>query len=182
MARRLDGFTVAILVADGFEQVEMTQPRRALDDSGAKTILISPNVHKVQGWNHDDKADQFNVDVPLEKAHAKDYDALLLPGGVRNPDELRINPDAVEFVRGFIVAHKPIAAICHGPWTLINAKGVEGKTMTSWPSLQVDLMNAGAYWVDKEVVTDGLLVTSRKPADIPEFNAAMIDLFASSRK
>lgn len=182
MAKKLDGFTVAILVADGFEQVEMTEPRKALDEAGAKTVLISPNVHKVHGWHHDVRADEFNVDIPLEKAHAKDYDALLLPGGVFNPDRLRINPDAVEFVRGFIIARKPIASLCHGPWTLINAQGVEGKTMTSWLSLQVDLMNAGAYWVDKEVVTDDLLVTSRKPADIPAFNPAMIDLFAGSRK
>lgn len=181
MAKKLEGVTLAILVTDGFETVEMVKPRKALDEAGARTVLISPDAHKVQGWNHYDKGDYFTVDLPLEKAKADDFTGLILPGGVVNPDQLRINLVAVAFVRAFFVAHKPIAAICHGPWTLINAKAVKGKTMTSWLSLQVDLENAGAYWVDKEVVTDGLLVTSRKPDDIPAFNNACIELFSSNR-
>lgn len=177
MSKKLEGLKVAILVYDCFEQVEMTEPRKALDQEGAKTFLISP-LDKVKGWNTLTPADEFPVDVHLDQAKPENYDALLLPGGVVNPDRLRVIPQAVEFVRAFIKAGKPIAAICHGPWTLINAEGVKGKTVTSWPSLQIDLTNAGAHWVDKEVVTDGLLVTSRKPADIPAFNPAMIELFS----
>ncbi len=181
MTKKLEGLKIAIVLTDGFEQVEMTKPRKALDDAGAHTVLISPNTHKVQGWHHDEKADFFNVDVPLERANPEDYEGLLLPGGVFNPDRLRLNFDAVAFVRSFFIAGKPIAAICHGPWTLINAMAVKGKTMTSWHSLQADLTNAGAFWVDKEVVIDGMLVTSRKPDDIPAFNPAIIELFSSAR-
>lgn len=169
---------VAILLTDGFEEVEMTQPRQALKDQGADTSLVSPNDRRVRGWNHDTPGDTFEVDVPLAEAYEHDFDALLLPGGVQNPDRLRLNDQAIAFVRSFVEAGKPIAAICHGPWTLINADGVRGKRMTSWPSLEVDLCNAGARWEDSVVVVDGNLVTSRKPDDIPTFNDAMIDLFA----
>lgn len=168
---------VAILVTDGFEQVELLEPRKALDDIGAITQVISPARDKVKGWNHTQWGNQVPVDVPLESAKAEDYDALLLPGGVMNPDHLRMDPKAVEFVKHFTQAGKPVAAICHGPWTLIEAGAVRGRTLTSWPSLKTDLKNAGANWVDKEVVSDQNLVTSRKPDDIPAFNREMIRLF-----
>jgi protease I len=174
----LSGKKVAILVENGFEKVEMTEPRKALDDAGAGTDLISPNQEKVRSFDHDDPSDSFPVDVTLSQANPEDYDALLLPGGVANPDKLRINAQAVEFVRAFYDAGKPIAAICHAPWTLINAGVVEGLTMTSWPSVSVHLQNAGANWVDREVVVDNGLVTSRKPGDIPAFNRKMIEEFA----
>jgi protease I len=174
----LQGKKVAILVADGFEQVELTEPRKALDQAGAKTAIVSPAEGKVKGWNHTEWGDQLPVDVPLQQANPQDYDALLLPGGVMNPDKLRANPAAVRFVKSFVDAGKPIAAICHGPWTLIEAGAVRGKKMTSWPSLQTDLKNAGADWVDQQVVNDGNLVTSRKPDDIPAFNQEMVELFA----
>jgi protease I len=174
----LDGKTVAILAADGFEQVELLEPRKALDAAGARTRVVSPAKGEVQGWKHFDKADKVKVDVPLEQADAGEFDALLLPGGVINPDQLRLQPKAIEFIRAFVEAGKPIAAICHGPWTLIDAGGVEGRKITSWPSLRADLTNAGAEWVDEEVVTDRGLVTSRKPADIPAFNRKMIEEFA----
>ncbi|GMU19341.1 MAG: glutamine amidotransferase [Candidatus Babeliales bacterium] len=177
----LGGLKVAILVTDGFEQVELTKPRQALDQAGAKTSIISPKPDKVQGWHHFEKADTFPIDIPLDKANAADFDALLLPGGVANPDSLRLEPKAIAFIKAFVDAKKPIAAICHGPWTLINAEGVKGKTVTSWPSIKLDLINAGAKWVDQEVVTDGNLVTSRKPDDIPAFNKAMIELFAQAK-
>jgi protease I len=173
----LDGMKVAILVSDGFEQVEMTEPRKALDGAGAHTQIVSPVDGSVRGWKHHDPADSFKVDVPLQGANADDFDALLLPGGVVNPDALRIDEKAVAFVRAFVEAGKPIAAICHGPWTLIDAGGVEGRKMTSWPSLRADLQNAGATWSDKEVVVDRTLVTSRKPDDIPAFNREMTKLF-----
>jgi protease I len=176
--KTLAGKKVAILVADGFEQVELTEPKRALEEAGASTSVVSPSHTDVQGFNHDEKGDMFPVDVPLEEAAANDYDALLLPGGVANPDELRTKPNAVAFVRAFAEAGKPIAAICHGPWTLIEADVVRGRTVTSWPSLKTDLINAGAQWVDQEVATDHGLVTSRKPADIPAFNRKMIEEFA----
>jgi protease I len=181
MAEELRGQRVAILVADGFEQVEMTEPRQALKDAGAKTQIVSPNKTQVQGWNHFDKADSFPVDVALERANPNDYDALLLPGGVANPDQLRIIPEAVNFVRSFVDSGKPIASICHGPWTLIEAEAVKGRTMTSWPSLRTDLRNAGARWVDEKVVVDNGIVTSRKPEDIPAFNQKMIEEFAEGR-
>lgn len=175
---RLEGKKVAILITDGFEQVEMTEPRKALDEAGAGTEIVSPAKGKVRGWKMTDWGDSFQVDVPLDEADAEDYDALVLPGGVANPDKLRMNDTAVQFVRAFLQAGKPIAAICHGPWTLIEADGVQGRTMTSWPSLKTDLKNAGANWVDRSVVTDNGLVTSRKPDDLPDFNRKMIEEFA----
>ena len=178
MEKRLAGKKVAILVAEGFEQVELTGPRQALDEAGAETKIVSPADGEVQGWNHYDKGDKFKVDVPLAKADAQDFDALLLPGGVANPDQLRMKPEAVRFVKAFFDAGKPVASICHGPWTLIEAGAVLGRTMTSWPSIKTDLINAGADWVDREVVTDKGLVTSRKPDDIPAFNEKMIEEFA----
>jgi protease I len=173
----LQGKKVAILVADGFEQVELLEPRKALDEAGAKTEVVSPASEKVKGWNSRDWGKEVPVDVPIESANPDSYDALLLPGGVMNPDQLRMNPRAVEFVRGFVGSGKPIAAICHGPWTLIEADAIRGRTITSWPSLKTDLRNAGANWVDRESVRDGRLITSRKPSDIPAFNRDMIQLF-----
>jgi protease I len=181
MAENLNGLKVAILVADGFEQVELTGPKEALDGAGALTQIVSPVKGEVEGWHHYDAGDKFPVDVPLEQADAAEYDALLLPGGVANPDQLRMNPGAVEFVKAFFDAGKPVAAICHGPWTLIEAGAVRGRTMTSWPSIKTDLVNAGAEWVDEEVVVDNGLVTSRKPDDIPAFNQKMIEEFAEGR-
>jgi protease I len=173
----LKGLSVAILVCDGFERVEMTEPRKALEEAGARTVLISPAEGEVKGWNHTDWADRFAVDQPLKEARPTDYDALLLPGGVMNPDKLRMNPEAVQFVKSFFDQGKPVAAICHGPWTVLEAGAAKGRRMTSWPSLKTDLMNAGADWVDEAVVRAGNLVTSRKPDDIPAFNREMIRLF-----
>jgi protease I len=178
MDNTLDGIKVAILVADGFEQSELTGPQKALDEAGAQTFIVSPVEGQVQGMKHHEKGESFMVDKRLSEARAEDFDALMLPGGVANPDQLRMNPKAVEFVKGFVAAGKPIAAICHGPWTLIEAGAVRGRTVTSWPSLKTDLKNAGAKWVDQEVVADQGLVTSRKPDDIPAFNAKMIEEFA----
>jgi protease I len=182
MVQKLDlkGKRVAILVADAFEQVEMTEPRKALQEAGARADLVSPEKGKVQGFNHHDKADTFPIDVPLDQANAADYDALVLPGGVASPDRLRTLPKAVAFVRSFFHDEKPVAVICHGPWTLIEADVVEGRTLTSWPSLKTDLENAGAQWVDREVVVDERLVSSRKPDDLPAFNAKMIEVFAGA--
>jgi protease I len=171
---------VAILVADGFEQVELTEPRKALDEAGARTQIVSTVKDKVQGWKHFEKADHFKVDVPLESADAGNFDALLLPGGVANPDQLRTNPKAVAFVRAFFDSGKPVAAICHGPWTLIDAGVARGRRITSWPSLRSDLTNAGAKWTDEEVVVDQGLVSSRKPQDIPAFNREMLAVFGSA--
>jgi protease I len=173
----LNGTKVAILVAEGFEQVEMTEPKRALDQSGAQTRIVSPAKGEVQGWNHFDKADSFKVDVPLDQANGADFDALLLPGGVANPDQLRMLPKAVQFVKHFVEAGKPIGVICHGPWTLIEAGAVQGRTMTSWPSLKTDLVNAGAKWVDQEVVVDNGIVSSRRPGDLPAFCRKLIEEF-----
>lgn len=181
MGNTLKGKKVAILVADGFEQEELTGPKEALEAEGAETEIVSPAEGEVQGWNHDEKADTFPVDMPLNLARSDDYDALLLPGGVRNPDQLRMLTRAIEFVDGFFATGKPVAAICHAPWLLIEANVIRGKTITSWPSLQTDLMNAGARWVDRQVVVDDGLVTSRKPADIPVFNKKMIEEFAIGR-
>ncbi len=178
MADRLDGIKVAIVVTDGFEQVEMTSPRDALRQAGAQPLLVSPKPDRVQGWNHFDRADAFRVDVPIDRANPDDFDALVLPGGVANPDQLRADPRVVRFVRAFFDQHKPVAAICHGPWTLIDADVVRGRRMTSWPSLQSDLRNAGANWVDEEYVVDNGLVTSRKPADLPSFNRKMVEEIA----
>jgi protease I len=174
----LQGKKVAILVTDGFEQSELLEPRKALDEAGATTKVVSPAGKKAKGWNHKEWGNDVPVDVPLDSAKADEFDALLLPGGVMNPDQLRMNPKAVEFVKHFTSAGKPVAAICHGPWTLIEAGAVRGRTVTSWPSLKTDLKNAGANWVDKEVVNDQGLVTSRKPDDIPAFNREMIRLFS----
>jgi protease I len=181
MAGRLDGKKVAILVTDGFEQVEMTEPRRALDEAGADTVLVSPKDGRVKGWQHTEWGDEFPVDRPLASARADDFDALLLPGGVMNPDHLRQDTQAVGFVRDFFAARKPVAAICHGPWLLVEADVVDGRRVTSWPSIRTDLKNAGAEWVDQEVVTDHGLVTSRKPDDIPAFNRKMVEEFAEGR-
>ena len=171
----INGKRVAILVAEGFEQSEMVKPKQALEQAGAKTAIVSPAKGEVQGWNHFDKGDRFKVDVPLEQAKAEDFDALLLPGGVANPDQLRAQPKAVQFVKRFVDAGKPIGVICHGPWTLVEAGAVKGRTMTSWPSLKTDLTNAGARWVDQEVVVDRGIVSSRKPDDIPAFSRKLIE-------
>jgi protease I len=178
----LQGKKVAILVADGFEQVELLEPKKALDDAGAKTEIVSPANGKVKGWNLKEWGKEVPVDTPLDSANGDSYDALLLPGGVMNPDHLRMNPKAVEFVKKFVQSDKPIAAICHGPWTLIEADAVRGRTITSWPSLKTDLRNAGANWVDRESARDGRFVTSRKPDDIPAFNREMIQLFAEEAR
>jgi protease I len=177
MSNELAGKRIAILVADGFEQGEMTEPRQALDKAGAKTELISPVKGQVQGWKHHEKGDKFPVDVALDSANASDYDALLLPGGVANPDQLRTIPKAVQFAKSFFERDKPVAAICHGPWLLVEANVVKGRNVTSWPSLATDLRNAGAKWSDQQVVEDRGLVTSRKPDDIPAFNQKMIQAF-----
>lgn len=167
MEKEQSGRTVAILVTDGFEQVEMTEPRKALDEAGAKTVLISPRPGEVQAMNHSEKGDKFKVDKTLSSVAADDFDALLLPGDVANPDRLRMIPAAVKFVASFFKERKPVAAICHGPWMLVEAGAVRGKTLTSWPSLKTDIVNAGGRWVDREVVVDGNLVTSRKPGRYP---------------
>ena len=179
--KSLDGLAVAVLVDDGFEQSELLKPREALDAAGASTRVVSPRDGRVRGWNHAEWGEQVKVDIALEQARPEDYGALLLPGGVMNPDKLRMNPKAVAFVRAFFDAGKPVAAICHGPWTVLESGNAKGRRMTSWPSLQTDLRNAGASWTDEEVVVDGNLVTSRKPDDIPAFNREMIRLFASAR-
>jgi protease I len=178
MARNdLIGKRVAILATDGVEAAELIDPRNALDKAGAKTLLVSPKDDKIKTWEHDHWGDDIPVDVRLGKANADDFDALMLPGGVMNPDRLRMDKRAVDFVRRFFDAGKPVAAICHGPWLLVEADVVRHRTVTSWPSLQTDLRNAGADWVDREVVTDMGLVTSRKPDDIPAFNKKMIEEF-----
>ena len=177
----LKGLRVAILITDGFEQVEVTEPREALDQAGAETQIVSPKPAEVRGWNFTDWGRTLPVEVKLDQARPQDFDALLLPGGVINPDKLRIEPKAVAFVKSFFDAGKPVAAICHGPWTIIEAGGARGRRMTSWPSLKTDLKNAGAEWVDQEAVADGNLITSRKPDDIPAFNRAMLKLFAGAK-
>ena len=173
----LQGKRIAILVTDGFEQAELLEPRKALDEAGAITQVVSPREGKVKGWNLKEWGNEVPVDVALESSNPDDYHALLLPGGVMNPDHLRMDPKPVAFVKKFVDSGKPIAAICHGPWTLIEAGAVRGRTITSWPSLKTDLRNAGAKWLDAEVVHDGPLVASRKPDDIPVFNGEMIRLF-----
>src|SRR5580704_11431958 len=172
---------VAILITDGFEQVEMVKPRQALDDAGAETKIVSPKPQKVRGWNSKEWGDEFSVDVPLERAKAAEFDALLLPGGVMNPDSLRMLPAAVAFVKSFFDAGKPVAVICHAPWTVIEAGVAKGRKIASWPSLKTDLRNAGAEWMDQEAVTDKNLVSARKPDDIPAFNRAMLDLFGQAK-
>lgn len=176
--KQLNGKKVAILVTDGFEQVELTDPRRALREAGAETVIVSPAQGKVKGWNHTEWGDELPVDLALDEARAENFDALLLPGGVMSPDKLRRMPKAQQFVRSFFDADKPVAAICHGPWTLIDSGVAKGRKMTSYESIQMDLKNAGVQWEDREVVRDGNLVTSRKPDDLPAFNEAMIEVFA----
>jgi len=174
----LKGKNIAILVADGFEQVELVGPRDALNQAGARTEIVSPEENMVKGWNEKKIGDDFFVDIDLGLANPEDFDALLLPGGVMNPDSLRLVPEAVDFVRDFFAAGKPVAAICHGPQLLIEADVLRGRTVTSFPSLHTDLTNAGAIWVDRPVVTDHGLVTSRRPDDLPQFNEKMIEEFA----
>ena len=177
MAHELDGRRIAIVASDRFEEAELSEPRRALMEAGADVDVIAPHSGSIQGMNHDEVGHKVPVDRTLDEARPEEYDALVLPGGVANPDRLRTNDKAVHFVRAMYEQQKPIAAICHGPWTLIEADIVRGRTTTSWPSLKTDLKNAGADWVDREVVIDGGLVTSRKPDDIPAFNKAIIETF-----
>ena len=181
MSGELKNTRVAALVDNGFEQIELTEPKKALEQAGATVDIVSPQPSKVKGWNHTNWGDEVKVDVALDSASADRYDALLLPGGVLSPDKLRMNPKAVQFVKAFVDSGRPIAAICHGPWTLIEAGAVKGRKVTSWPSLRTDLKNAGANWVDQECVTDNGLVTSRKPDDIPAFNRKMIEEFGEGR-
>ena len=181
MARKLDGKKVAILVTDGFEQVEMTKPREALDEAGAETKIVSLKSGKIHGMHHADKGDKFDVDLTLDEARPEEFDALLIPGGLMNPDALRSNDEALEFTRHFFREGKPVAAICHGPWVLIDAGVVRGRTLTSWPAIKNDVKNAGGKWVNEEVVVDNGLVTSRKPDDIPAFNKKMIEEFCEGR-
>jgi len=181
MSGKLQGKRIAALVDNGFEQVELTGPKQRLEAEGAKVDIVSPQESRVKGWQHTKWGDEFAVDRRLEQANPQEYDGLLLPGGVMNPDHLRMNPRAVQFVKAFVDSQKPIAAICHGPWTLIEAGGVKGRRMTSWPSLQTDLKNAGASWVDEQVVVDRGLVTSRKPDDIPAFSDKAIEEFAEGK-
>ena len=178
MANNLKGRRIAILATDGFEQSELADPRRALEDAGAATEIVSLRAGTIRGWKNGNWADAFTVDKTVGQANAGDYDALVLPGGVMNPDKLRTDQDAVRFTRTFFEQRKPVGAICHGPWTLIDAGVVGGRRMTSWPSLRQDLINAGARWTDEEVVIDGELVTSRKPADIPAFSRHLIEVVA----
>jgi protease I len=175
MAESLHGKRVAILATDGFEQVELTEPKKALEEAGATTEVVSPKGGAIKGWKTKEWGDSVKVDKTLDQAKAQDYDALLLPGGVINPDHLRMEPKAVQFVKDFVATGKTVAAICHGPWMLVEAGVVKGKTMTSWPSIRTDLKNAGANVVDKEVAVDGQFITSRKPDDIPAFSKTLIE-------
>ena len=178
---KLEGLRVAILATDGFEQSELLEPRKALDAAGATTEVVAPKPRAIRGWSHKEWGESVDVDETLEDVDAKDYDALLLPGGVMNPDALRMEPKAVAFVKDFFDAGKPVAAICHGPWTVVESGAAAGRTMTSWPSLQTDIRNAGGEWIDQEVVVEDNLVTSRRPDDIPAFNREMLALFAEAR-
>jgi protease I len=178
VAGELQGKKIAFLATDGVEQVEYTEPRKAIEHAGADVQLVSLKAGEIQGFNHLDKGDTFPVDVAVSEARAEDYDGLVLPGGVANPDAMRLHPEAVRFVRSFFDAGKPVAAICHASWMLVEADVVRGRTLTSWPSLKTDISNAGGTWVDEEVHVDQGLVTSRKPDDIPAFNAKAIEEFA----
>ena len=178
---KLTGKKIAILATDGFEQSELLEPKKALQEQGAEVKIVSLKNGEIKGWKDKDWGDSVEVDLTLDEAEVNDFDALHLPGGVINPDLLRTKDEAVNFVKSFLEANKPISAICHGPWLLINAKAVEGKTVTSWQSVKTDLENAGAKWVDQEVVIDGLLVTSRKPADLPAFNQKIVEIFSNSK-
>lgn len=180
MARGLSGKRVAIVATDGFEQSELVEPRRALEDAGAATEVVSLRAGTIRGWKEKNWGDEVTVDKTVAQANPDDYDALVLPGGVMNPDKLRTDQDVVTFVRKFFDEGKPVGAICHGPWTLINAGVADGRVMTSWPSLRQDLINAGARWTDEEVVVDHGLVTSRKPADIPAFSRKLIEEISES--
>lgn len=182
MAGELKGRTIAVLATDGVEQAELIEPVKALKDAGARVEIVSDKAQQIQAFKHHDKGAKIPVDTPLDSANPENFDGLVLPGGVINPDALRLVPAAIDFVRHFVQSEKPIAAICHGPWTLIDAGGVRGKTMTSWPSLKTDLSNAGADWVDQEVATDTCLVTSRKPDDLPAFNKMMIAEFRLAKQ
>ncbi|QDV68927.1 Putative cysteine protease YraA [Rosistilla carotiformis] len=179
--QELKGKRIAFLVTDGFEQVELTQPWEAIQAAGAEVVLVSPKEKQVQGMNHDEKGETFSVDQMVQSSSAAEFDGLVLPGGVANPDALRVCTASVSFVRDFFAQHKPVAAICHGPWTLIEADVVRGRTVTSWPSLKTDLVNAGANWVDEECVCDEGLVTSRNPDDLPAFCAKAIEEFAEGK-
>jgi protease I len=179
--KKLQGKTIAVIATDMVEQVELVEPRKALKDAGAETHLISLKPGEIQGFNHFDKADKFKVDKTIDEVDASDYDALMIPGGVGNPDQLRGDENVVAFVRELFEAGKPVAAICHGPWVLVEAGAVSGRKLTSWPTLQTDIRNAGGNWVDREVVVDQGLVTSRKPDDIPAFNKKMIEEFCEGR-
>lgn len=181
MAGELDQRRVAVLATDGFEQLELTEPVAALARAGARVDVVAPKDGEIQGWKHHERGDTVRVDRNLNDADPDDYDALVLPGGVISPDALRLVPEAIDFIGAFVRSGKPIAAICHGPWTLIDAGGVAGRKVTSWPSLRLDLTNAGAEWSDQPVVTDRGLVTSRKPDDLPDFCAKMIEEFAEGR-
>jgi protease I len=178
MPKNLAGKLIAILATDGFEQSELMDPKKSLEEAGAQTQVVSPAGKKIKGWNKKDWGEEVSVDVALKSADPGKYDALLLPGGVMNPDHLRMDPDAVRFVKHFFEHAKPVAAICHGPWMLVEAGAVKGRTITSWPSLKTDIRNAGGTWVDEEVVLSNGVVTSRNPDDIPAFTREMIDLFA----
>ena len=178
MSEQLSGKTIAFVVApEGVEQVELTEPWKAVEQAGGTPKLVSTDSGKVQGFNHLDKADTFDVDVTIDQADVSQFDGLVLPGGVANPDALRLDAGAVAFVRGFFEADKPVAAICHAPWLLVEADVVRDRTVTAWPSLQTDLRNAGATWVDEEVVEDANLVTSRKPDDLPAFCSSLVSKF-----
>ena len=178
MPQPLTGMRIAILATDGVEQVELLKPREALQQAGAQTDVIAPKEGSIKGWNHTEWGQQIPVDRPLSQATASNYDALMLPGGVMNPDHLRQDRKAVQFVKAFFDAHKPVAAICHAPWMLVEANVLEGRRVTSWPSLETDIRNAGGFWVDEPVVVDNGLVTSRKPDDIPAFNEQMVATMA----
>jgi protease I len=180
-SNNLVGRTVAILATDGFEQSELTEPKRLLEQAGAKTVVIAPGgVSQIKGWSKKNWGDSVKVDMALNDAKVDDYDALVLPGGVMNPDKLRLEPAAIALIKAFDAGGKPVAAICHGPWTLIDAELVKNRKVTSWPSLRKDLENAGAHWQDSEVVRDGQLITSRKPDDIPAFAATVIDALGAT--
>ncbi|MGH3001338.1 MAG: type 1 glutamine amidotransferase domain-containing protein [Gaiellaceae bacterium] len=179
--QKLKGKRVAIVAADMVEQVELVEPRRALEKAGAETDLISLKPGQIQGFDHFDKGDKLDVDKTIEEVDVSDYDALMVPGGVGNPDQLRGDENVVSFVRDFFEAGKPVAAICHGPWVLVEADVVRGRRLTSWPTLQTDIRNAGGHWVDDQVVVDQGLVTSRKPDDIPAFNDKMIEEFCEGK-
>lgn len=177
MSNQLEGKKIAILATDGFEEVELTKPRKALEEAGAKTYIVSPEGSTITAWDETDWSADYEVDIILKEADAEEFDNLLLPGGVMNPDKLRLNKKAIQFVSGFLHAGKPIAAICHAPQLLIETGELKGKKLTSYPSIKTDLVNAGANWVDEEVVVDQGLTTSRKPADIPAFNSKMVEEF-----